>query len=115
MLSVPDSEDEDVSAHRPTAIMCAEIGGLNSMEPLIVGADCDLPILDCDGMGRAFPQLAHFAPFMYGKSPYPAVLTDIHNNNICCVKIDSAPELETVFRNHAIKMGYVKAILYLGL
>jgi len=105
MLSVPDSEDEDVSAHRPTAIMCAEIGGLNSMEPLIVGADCDLPILDCDGMGRAFPQLAHFAPFMYGKSPYPAVLTDIHNNNICCVKIDSAPELETVFRNHAIKMG----------
>ncbi len=34
-----------------------EIGGCNSMEPLIYGGDLNLPVIDCDGMGRAFPEL----------------------------------------------------------
>ena len=44
-------------ADRVCAIMAAEIGGFNSIEPLIAGAELDVPILDCDGMGRAFPEL----------------------------------------------------------
>ncbi len=39
------------------AVMSAEIGGLNSMEPLVVAAKTGLPVVDCDGMGRAFPEL----------------------------------------------------------
>lgn len=37
--------------------MSAEIGGLNAVEPLCVAALMDLPVIDCDGMGRAFPEL----------------------------------------------------------
>lgn len=37
--------------------MSAEIGGMNSIEPLLVGANMKLPVLDADGMGRAFPEL----------------------------------------------------------
>ena len=38
------------------AIACEEIGGQNSMEPLIAAAMAGLPVVDCDGMGRAFPE-----------------------------------------------------------
>ena len=37
--------------------MCAEVGGFNSFEPLVTGARANLPVLDADGMGRAFPEL----------------------------------------------------------
>lgn len=37
--------------------MAAEVGGANSFEPLVVGAKVGLPVLDADGMGRAFPEL----------------------------------------------------------
>ena len=49
-----DSGNEPVSI---TAITCGEIGGSNSMEPLIYGAYHDIVIVDCDEMGRAFPEL----------------------------------------------------------
>ena len=39
------------------AVLCAEIGGLNALLPLVLGARCGLPVVDGDGMGRAFPQL----------------------------------------------------------
>ena len=40
-----------------SALICAEIGGLNSFEPLLAGTRLGLPVLDADGMGRAFPEL----------------------------------------------------------
>ena len=38
-------------------LLCAEIAGFNALEPLITGSELDLPVVDCDGMGRAFPEL----------------------------------------------------------
>ena len=38
-------------------MISAEIGGANSFEPLVTGARVGLPVLDADGMGRAFPEL----------------------------------------------------------
>ncbi len=35
----------------------AEIGGMNSIEPMVTAARVGLPLLDADGMGRAFPEL----------------------------------------------------------
>lgn len=40
-----------------TAIISAEIGGCNSMIPVAYAAMRGLPIVDGDGMGRAFPAL----------------------------------------------------------
>ena len=39
------------------ALMCAEIGGSNGMAPLTWAARMGLPVLDADGMGRAFPEV----------------------------------------------------------
>ena len=85
--------------------MCLEIGGLNSIEPLIVASNLDIPVLDCDGMGRAYPTLSQFAPFMYGVPPPPTAIVDHHGNAFGCVKSDTAAHLEEYLREHCVKMG----------
>jgi len=42
---------------RVDAIGIAEIGGGNSMGPIICGLQMGVPTVDADGMGRAFPEL----------------------------------------------------------
>ena len=37
--------------------MPMEAGGVNSMLPIAAAARLGLPMVDCDGMGRAFPEL----------------------------------------------------------
>lgn len=39
------------------AVMSCEIGGGNGLEPLAIGARMELPVVDADFMGRAFPEL----------------------------------------------------------
>lgn len=39
------------------ATLSIEAGGLNSMIPFVVAATKNIPIVDCDAMGRAFPEL----------------------------------------------------------
>ncbi len=39
------------------AVMSCEIGGANGLEPLAIAARIELPVVDADFMGRAFPEL----------------------------------------------------------
>jgi uncharacterized protein len=48
------------------AFFTAEIGGLQCMFPLLLGAQCGLPILDGDSIGRAFPELQMSTLSIYG-------------------------------------------------
>ncbi|XP_078672684.1 uncharacterized protein LOC144911973 isoform X2 [Branchiostoma floridae x Branchiostoma belcheri] len=90
---------------RIVAVMSAEIGGLNSMEPLVVGAALDLPVVDADGMGRAFPELQMFGPFMYGVDPCPAAVADDKGQRAALLQADSAKHLENHFRAVCVEMG----------
>lgn len=51
---------------RPTHLACAEAGGVNSLIPVAAAARTGLPLIDADGMGRAFPELQMFVPGLYG-------------------------------------------------
>ncbi|MCM2293150.1 DUF917 domain-containing protein [Allorhizobium sp. BGMRC 0089] len=62
------------------AIACEEIGGSNAMEPLVVAALTGVPVLDCDGMGRAFPEMQMTTYSIYGHSSTPSALCDVHGN-----------------------------------
>ncbi|NTJ67912.1 DUF917 domain-containing protein [Agrobacterium rhizogenes] len=64
------------------AIVCEEIGGANSMNPLVTAALGGLPILDCDGMGRAFPEMQMTTFSIYGHSSTPSVMCDLHGNAV---------------------------------
>lgn len=61
-------------------IACEEIGGSNAVEPLLVGAHAGLPVLDCDGMGRAFPEMQMTTYSIYGHSSTPSAMCDVHGN-----------------------------------
>ena len=93
------------SKNLPKAILVAEIGGANALCPLTVAARLGLPVVDCDGMGRAFPEIQHYGPFICGSPAYPAVLCDNHGKCVCCVYAESASDLENFFRDECVKAG----------
>ena len=49
-----------------THIACAEVGGVNSTIPIAAAAALGLPLVDADGMGRAFPEMQMVLPTLYG-------------------------------------------------
>ena len=49
---------------RAVATLSIEAGGVNSMIPMVVAASLGLPIVDADGMGRAFPEIQMVTPTM---------------------------------------------------
>ena len=87
------------------AVMSAEIGGMNSIEPLLVGAELDVPVLDCDGMGRAFPELQMFAPFIYDCVCYPSAIADDKGRKGVVLQASNPKRLEDCFRQAVISMG----------
>lgn len=85
--------------------MCLEAGGLNSVEPILLGARTGLPVLDVDGMGRAFPELQMYIPFIYGSCHCPSSLADCHGETLTCSYVGSSLELEHFFRVDTVRMG----------
>ncbi|XP_045192722.2 uncharacterized protein LOC123549023 [Mercenaria mercenaria] len=98
-------ESTNMGDKKIVALMSAETGGMNSIVPLVVGAALDLPILDCDGMGRAFPELQMMTPFIYGNDPYPATLADDKGRRAVVLRADCTKSLENHFRDVVISMG----------
>ena len=59
-----------------------EAGGVNSMLPLVVAATLRIPVLDADGMGRAFPELQMVTPTLHGVAATPMVVADEKGNQV---------------------------------
>lgn len=64
------------------AFMPMEAGGLNSMIPIAASARLGIPLVDCDGMGRAFPELQMVTFTMGGISASPMALADEKGNSV---------------------------------
>ena len=62
------------------ALMAAEIGGSNGLLPIAWAAEMGLPVVDADGMGRAFPLVPQVTMELAGISPSPAIMTDERGN-----------------------------------
>lgn len=90
---------------RITGLICLEAAGCNSIEPLILGAVQDLPVLDVDGMGRAFPELQMFVPFINGSRHCPSSLADNQGEVITCTHVETSKDLENFFRVETVRMG----------
>ena len=61
-------------------VLPAEIGGINSMLPIAAAASLRLPLVDGDGMGRAFPEIQMCTPTVFGISATPMALADDKGN-----------------------------------
>lgn len=64
------------------AVMPVEVGGMNTLIPLVVAAELGIPCLDADGMRRAFPQIEMTAFTLGGIQVSPLTLADEKGNRL---------------------------------
>ncbi len=88
-----------------THVIPGEIGGSNSMRPMIVAAQAGVPVIDGDGMGRAFPELQMDTFCIYGVMPTPAALADPRGHEVVFSGLSDANDLERYARAVTIQMG----------
>lgn len=67
---------EELFGTSVVALMCYEIAGSNGLLPITWASQLGLPLLDADGMGRAFPEMQQQAMHLAGVPASPMVLTD---------------------------------------
>jgi DUF917 family protein len=96
---------EEAADIKVSALISAEIGGANSMEPILTAAQARLPVLDGDGMGRAFPEVQMTTYFIYGHDPSPGAIADDKGNVVVFKKLTDMYWLERFARHVAVDMG----------
>jgi DUF917 family protein len=94
----------DLLGQEIRATMPIEAGGVNSMIPFSVAATFGIPIVDCDGMGRAFPELQMVTPTIWGISATPMAMADDKGNSVVLDTI-SNQWTETFARSLTVDMG----------
>jgi uncharacterized protein len=86
------------------AVMPIEAGGVNSTVPLLVGALMGLPVVDADGMGRAYPEVQMTTYNVAGKSGNPHVLADDKQSTVVTNTLDNH-DAEWLCRAVCVRMG----------
>ncbi|MER5394349.1 DUF917 domain-containing protein [Saccharopolyspora sp. NPDC002686] len=87
-----------------THIACAEAGGVNSLIPVAAAAQLGLPLIDGDGMGRAFPEIQMVLPTLYGIRATPMSIADEKGNRAVLDTVDNR-WAERLARSATIDMG----------
>ncbi|KJZ78657.1 hypothetical protein HIM_02048 [Hirsutella minnesotensis 3608] len=88
-----------------SALFVDEIGGGNGMCVFPQGVFYDVPIVDGDAMGRAYPTRYHTTFSVYGYSLEPLALTDAAGNVFVAMGTDSPQRLEKIMRTTAVELG----------
>ncbi|MBS1898361.1 MAG: DUF917 domain-containing protein [Actinobacteria bacterium] len=89
------------------ATMPIECGGINSMIPLVVAAETGLPVVDADGMGRAFPELSMETFAVYGVHGSPLALAGERGETVIIDTGDDDRQMEWLARAITIRLGGV--------
>jgi len=96
---------EEHIGRRFEAVVIGEIGGSNALRPLVCALQAGLPVVDGDGMGRAFPELQMDTFAIGGASLSPLALGDSHGNSVILHRVTSPKQAELYARNLTIEMG----------
>jgi DUF917 family protein len=92
------------------ATMPIECGGINSMIPLLVGARTGLPVVDADGMGRAFPELQMETFSVYGVPGSPMAIAGESDETVVINTGQDNRQMEWLARGITIRLGGVAHI-----
>lgn len=106
---------ESVLGRTATATMPIECGGINSTIPLFVAARLGIPVVDADGMGRAFPELQMETFAVYGVDGSPLAIADEHGHTAVVHTESDNAKMESWARALTIRMGGVGYIAEYGM
>jgi uncharacterized protein len=95
---------QEYLGRRITHTVSIEAGGLNSTTPFSVATRMDIPLVDADGMGRAFPEIQMVTPTIYGIAATPMALADEKGNTAILETIDNR-WTERFARSITVDMG----------
>ena len=82
-----------------------EVGGGNSISPLIAAAQLGLPMVDADGMGRAFPETSMISYYFDGHATSCAIMVDSRHRKITFEGIAGSVEMERLSRAMCVQLG----------
>lgn len=86
------------------AVLCIEAGGINSTVPFALAADLGLPVVDADGMGRAFPEVQMVSFAVDGLSATPMAIAD-ERGNVTVIECPSPEWAERLGRAVVVAQG----------
>ena len=95
---------EGVLGKKVYATIPIEAGGVNSMIPIAVAAQLGIPLVDADGMGRAFPELQMVTYHLDDIPASPMVIADEKGNTVILNTI-SNNWAEELARGLTVSMG----------
>ncbi|KAI8166253.1 putative D-/L-hydantoinase subunit A [Colletotrichum sp. SAR 10_70] len=94
---------------KPTAVISLEIGGGNGLQGLILGAstNLDIPTIDGDWMGRAYPISHQTTPVVFEKKAtmIPSCISDGNGRIMLMTKARTELDAERAFRAALSQMG----------
>ncbi|MEU4573322.1 DUF917 domain-containing protein [Nonomuraea sp. ATR24] len=106
-------EVERIFGRPPAAVMSSEIGGANGVAPVAWAAQLGLPLLDADGMGRAFPEVQMVSMYVAGLPADLVVMADVAGNVVTIRPVDGlwserlARAVCVAAGSHALMADYV--------
>jgi uncharacterized protein len=103
-FTAPLEKLEEVIHKKVDVIMPIEIGGINSLYPVIASAKKGIPILDADTMGRAFPEAQMVTFYLEGYKSSPITMGDEKGNSIIVYPTNTF-EAERICRSITVEMG----------
>src|SRR6266705_4583531 len=100
---------EEYLGRKFRAIMSLEIGGGNSIQPFMAAALLDLPVVDADCMGRAFPEAQMTSFAIHDLQMYPLTLVDVRDNAVVVARAESWKWMERLSRTACVAVGAIAA------
>jgi len=95
---------EEQVGRQVDAVASFEIGGGNSLIPIVAAAGMGIPVIDGDGMGRALPEAQMMSYAIAGVKPTPAVAYD-YDGNITAFSTKTTDVYERHIRSLAMAAG----------
>ncbi|MFV0384405.1 DUF917 domain-containing protein [Paracoccus sp. (in: a-proteobacteria)] len=92
-----------------SALMAIEIGGGNGIAPMLAAALMDLPVVDADAMGRAFPEATNSSFAIGDLTMYPMSLVDSRGVEAIVAKTPNWHWLERASRAVCAEFGSIAA------
>ena len=98
---------EDYHGWKFRAVMSLEIGGNNSIQPLMAAAHLELPVVDADTMGRAYPEAQMTSVAVGDLIPYPCALYDPRGIEAMVTNVPTWKWMERASRKICTEMGSI--------